>query len=272
MSTLKQFSFTLGITSLFGLGNLVITNPSQAFTLTAAFGDVVQTGDTIYLSTNIRDTNPDSALDNLVGNAYNLSGSSAIDISNRDEPTLETIALEAALGINIGQLDPDPNFVQATEISAAILNLSVPENTTVTLKATFLTNEFFTLNNASDDYAFIVNDGVVRRITSVKNLRNPLIPSIFTDSVIQRPFIAQSREFIFGKYRTGLFPISLGIVGVDDLTETSAAIFTVESALTPVKTAEPSTTIGWKQALVLVFLGFLSLKFSKKQNSNKSTP
>ena len=165
MSNIKLLNLSLSFLSLLGLIDLVLARPSYAENTQQGcdaqifpYGDVLfyNNNNNLILSTNNLNNN-DSALGNQIGNSYNFSGNPAI-------PAEE---VEQNLGLPLGQLSPDLNFVQATKASAVTLKINPLKNSGCKLLITFLTNDATIIQQGDDQERQAgradVRPGAVRR-------------------------------------------------------------------------------------------------------------
>jgi hypothetical protein len=225
MSNIKLLNLSLSFLSLLGLIDLVLARPSYAENTQQGcdaqifpYGDVLfyNNNNNLILSTNNLNNN-DSALGNQIGNSYNFSGNPAI-------PAEE---VEQNLGLPLGQLSPDLNFVQATKASAVTLKINPLKNSGCKLLITFLTNDATIIQQGDDqdfifdDYAFVVENNQFKRIASTNILETSLSPSETILPTTDKKFLREARK-IYELVLSPEFPeVSLGVTNVGDEDRTS---------------------------------------------------
>lgn len=132
------------------------------------------------------------------------------------------------MGLNPGDLDnpADPFFGAATEGSAITTNLNVRQGDRLIFDWNYLTND------ASNDYAFFVANGVVTRLADVSNASNNST-NFYSET--------GARTFNYTFANTGNFQVGIGVVDIGDFSSTSA--LQISNAQTePVP--EPLTILG----------------------------
>ncbi|MDJ0509303.1 MAG: PEP-CTERM sorting domain-containing protein [Crocosphaera sp.] len=177
------------------------------------------------------------------------------DFNFSNNPAIDSLDLEADLGVST-TLDPDPdNFIQATEGSGLTEVLTFSETTRFSFDWTFLTNDETFIETdpitgedfAFDDYSFIVVDGEVVPIAGTFSALSSS-PSNYQQEISGR----FSRLFLPGSYQIGL-----GVVDVGDF-ENSSALIVENAEVDPVLVPEPNTILG------LLMLGLLGTKLAVK--------
>jgi hypothetical protein len=258
MFNVRLLNLSFSFLSLLGLIDVVLARPSYADDIEAGcdvqkfpYGDVLfyNNNNNLILSTNDLNNN-DSALGNEIGNSYNFSSN----------PAIAAEEVEQYLGLPLGQLSPDLNFVQATKASAITLKINPLTNSGCRLIITFLSNEIISddeQNFVFDDYAFVIENKQFKRIASISETL--LSPSETILPTTEEKFLREARDI----YEVVLvlsseFPeVSIGVTNVGDEDRTSGV--GVRLILLPPPIPEPSSLPG-----IFVGLGFsLLLKWQK---------
>lgn len=241
MSKNLQFSsLFLVTTAILGISGSGASAASINFQTGTDVGDVSPSPNQASLSTNALQGDDFPELD---GN-FNFSGNPAID----------AFALENAIGLTPGTLDPDPgNFIFAFEGSAISFDLNVDANDVLSVDWNFQTNEQGQLSK--NDYGFIaVNDQVT--ILADVNDATQTSGSNFALETGTNSF-----SLLFPS--AGNNTISFGVLDVEDGSESSALILSdLDVSPSPVNvTPEPGVTIS------LLGLGVVALINRRKKTN-----
>lgn len=253
MSNIKLFNLSLSFLSLLSLTDLVLARPSYADKIEQpcdvqyfSYGDVLfyNNNNNLILSTNNINNN-DSALGNEIGNSYNFSSN----------PALPAEEVERNLGLPLGQLSPDLNFVQATNASAITLKINPLTGSGCRLRITFLTNDAtFKIDEdfVFDDYAFVVENQQFKRIASTSTSETSLFPSETILPTTDKKFLRDANK-IYELILNEEFPeVSLGVTNVGDEDGTSGVLAELEFVPPPIP--EPSNLFG-----IFLILGYILL-------------
>jgi hypothetical protein len=210
------------IASIASLLGLTLAASAQAasidFSTWTAAGDVVTPalGEAAF-STNALDD--DDFAENPPGDDnYNLSGTPAVG---------NPFVLANNLGLNSeDELNPDPdNFVFATDGSGLTQQLTFLETTDFTFNWRFFTNdEIFTVGGMDfGDYAFLaINGSVTNTFGPFANPGPASSPQPTCSSGSQCQYVSEVSGDFSRRFAPGTYAIALGVVDVDDVTNSSA--------------------------------------------------
>jgi hypothetical protein len=255
---IKSFSLTAGIINLLSLSGLAFAHPAQAesikFSTWNSSGDVTTPSDgaanisnSSFGDGNDFDYNPSHP------DAYNYTQSNpSIDAGG---------SLENFLGLNVGDLDINGMAFQGSAISTT---LKVAAGEKLNFKWNFLTNETASLPPFTplNDFAFFTVNGEIFKLADVNDASN--ISSFFNSETGDRTF-----SYTFTK--SSIYKVGIGVVDIDDFTNTSALQIR-EASLTSVIQSVPEPSVALGCCLVIGFGTIFQRKRSKTSSNKRVIP
>jgi hypothetical protein len=251
---IKSFSLTAGIINLLSLSGLAFAHPAQAESI--KFSTWNSSGDVITPSDGAANISNSSFGD---GNDfdYNPSHPDAYNYTQSNPSIDAGGSLENFLGLNVGDLDINGMAFQGSAISTT---LKVAAGEKLNFKWNFLTNETASLPPFTplNDFAFFTVNGEIFKLADVNDASN--ISSFFNSETGDRTF-----SYTFTK--SSIYKVGIGVVDIDDFTNTSALQIREASLTSAIQSVpEPSVALG---CCLVIGFGTIFQRKRSKTSSNK---